>query len=83
MTFLLEGPGVVSVAVALLPVVIGESELPVLIEAGRWEKPMENLVLVAVDSKSLRESWNHRILRLEKTLKIVESNHKLTILPQL
>ena len=32
----------------------------------------------------LRE--NHRIiesLRLEKTLKIIESNHKLTILPQL
>ena len=72
-----------SVAVALLPVVIGEPELPVPIEAGRWEKPMENLVLVAVDLKSLRESWNHRILRLEKTLKIVESNHKLTILPQL
>lgn len=37
MTFLLEGPGVVSVAVALLPVVIGEPELPVPIEAGQWK----------------------------------------------
>ena len=32
------------------------------------------------------ESWNHRItelLRLEKTFKIIESNHSPTILPQL
>ena len=32
------------------------------------------------------ESWNHRmteLLRLEKTFKIIESNHSPTILPQL
>ena len=40
--------------------------------------------LASSDATGCKDLYNHRIielLRLEKTLKIIESNHNLTILP--